>query len=314
MNKKDVFYKALEFLLVLWFISLVSFFLVQIAPGDVSLSLLKIDSVAVTTDDLLKVQQEFGLNDPIYIKYFKYMKSILQLDLGESLVTGRTVSYELWHAFSYTLALCIVTVFFTLMITCILSFVSAIYEGSLFDKLTKAFCLLGVSMPTFWLSLILMNIFSVQLQLLPATGFAGGFGLVLPAVCLTIALSPPFIQVFRDSIVECNKKEYIVAARSRGISEKVIYGKHILKGSLIPVITMLGVSIVSLLGGSMIVEVIYGLPGLGKLVVDSIMRRDYAMVQGLIFFIGVISFFINSLVDLSYRYFNPASFLKENKN
>ncbi|WP_378952701.1 nickel ABC transporter permease [Pelosinus sp. sgz500959] len=300
-----------EGMLLLWIVSLVSFGIVQVAPGDAALSLLRVDSVAVTIEQVEALRQEMGMNDPIYKKYFHYMGKLLQLDLGESIMTGRSVVTELSRSFPTTFLLAGSSLGLTVMIVAIFGSLSARYAGSGIDKFSTGFCLMGASIPTFWLGLLLIDLFAVRLHWLPAVGMANGKGLILPSFALAIAIAPPFIKIFRNSLLDCARQEFIRAARSRGISERVIFMRHILKGSLIPVVTILGVSLGSVLGGSVVIEVIFGLPGIGKLAIEAVTRRDYAIIQGFVLSIGILIFLINLAVDVSYRYLNPAISLKE---
>ncbi|GMA97506.1 glutathione ABC transporter permease GsiC [Pelosinus sp. IPA-1] len=274
------------------------------------MSLLRVDTVAVTTEQVEALRQEMGMNDPVYQKYFRYMGNLLKLDLGESIMTGRPVVAELSHAFPATFLLAGTSLLLTIVLVGIFGYLSSRFAGSWIDKFSTGFCLMGASIPTFWLGLLLIDLFSVRLHLLPAVGMANG-GLILPSLSLAIAIAPPFIKIFRNSLIDCAHQDFIRAARSRGISEKVIFMRHILKGSLIPVVTILGVSFGSLLGGSVVVEVIFGLPGVGKLAIEAVTRRDYAIVQGFVLSIGILIFLINLAVDLSYCYLNPAISLKE---
>ena len=309
-NKNWLLKRISEGILLLWIISLVSFAIVQVAPGDAALSLLRVDTVAVTTEQVEALRQEMGMNDPVYQKYFRYMGNLLKLDLGESVMTGRPVAAELSHAFPATFLLAGTSLLLTIVLVGIFGSLSSRFAGGWIDKFSTGFCLMGASIPTFWLGLLLIDLFSVRLHLLPAVGMANG-GLILPSLSLAIAIAPPFIKIFRNSLIDCARQDFIRAARSRGISEKVIFMRHVLKGSLIPVVTILGVSFGSLLGGSVVVEVIFGLPGVGKLAIEAVTRRDYAIVQGFVLSIGILIFLINLAVDLSYRYLNPAISLKE---
>lgn len=300
-----------EGIFFLWIISLVSFAIVEVAPGDAAMSLLRIDTVAVTVEQVEALRQEMGLNDPIYQKYGRYMGNLLRLDLGDSIMTGRPVIAELSRTFPSTFLLAGTSLSLMVIMVVILGSLAARYAGTWIDKLSTGFCLLGASIPTFWLGLLLIDLFAVRLHLLPAVGLDGGKGLILPSLSLAVAIAPPFVKIFRNSLIECSQQDYIRAARSRGLSETRIFCRHILKGSLIPVVTILGVSLGSLLGGSVVVEVIFGLPGVGKLAIEAVTRRDYAIIQGFVLSVGVLIFLINLTVDLSYRYLNPAISLKE---
>jgi peptide/nickel transport system permease protein len=303
--------RCAEGIIFLWLISLVSFLLMKMAPGDVTLSLLRVDDMVVTQEQIALAREELGLNAPWLMQYARYMAQLMGGDLGQSVMTGRPVLNEIMTAFPATLALAGYSLLIMLVFIGVLGSLSARYPRRMIDRLTASFCLLGASVPSFWLGLLLISLFSVQLKWLPTGGLVDWRGLILPSVTLAIAMCPPYIKLFKESLLETERQDYIRAARARGLSEKVIFIRHILQGSLIPVITVLGVSLSSLLGGTVIIEVIFGLPGLGKMAVEAVFRRDYVVMQGFIIFMGILTFAINLLVDISYRFLDPAIGLKE---
>ncbi len=300
-----------EGLVFLWILSVVSFGIVKLAPGDIVMSLLRIDTVAVTTDEIAALREELGFNKPLLVQYGTYMRGLLHLDLGESMMTGKSVVYELRKAFPATFLVAGVSLLWTVVVTLLLGALSARYAGTWIDRLCAAFCLMGASVPTFWLGLLLLNVFAVHLRLLPSMGLEDWRGLILPTISLAVAIAPPYVKIFRSSLLETERQEFVRAARARGIAEGAIFLRHVLRGSLIPLVTILGVSMGSLLGGTVIVEIIFGIPGVGKLAVEAVTRRDYAIIQGYVLFIGLFVFLINLAVDLSYRYLDPAIRLKE---
>jgi len=180
------------------------------------------------------------------------------------------------------------------------------------DHLAQGFTLISSSMPTFWLGLLLLNVFAIGLKLLPSQATRPG-GLVMPIVCMTIAIVPPYVKVFRNSLVEAQEADFVRASRSRGLPEATVFGKHVLRASLIPLVTIMGMSLGSLLGGTVVVEKIFAIPGIGMLVLDSLTKRDYPTIQAFILLIGIVVFLINGLVDLSYRWLDPAIALKGKK-
>lgn len=300
--------KGLAFL---WILSVVSFGVVKLAPGDVVISLLRIDTIAVTMDEIAALRGELGLDKGLLPQYANYMKGLLRLDLGESMMTGRLVAHELFKAFPPTLLLAGSSLALTALLTLLLGVLSARYADSWIDRFCSALCLAGASIPTFWLGLLLLNVFAARLRLLPSMGLEDPRGLILPAISLAAAIAPPYVKIFRGSLLETARQEFVRSARSRGLSERAVFLRHILRGSLIPLVTILGVSMGSLIGGTVIVEIIFGVPGVGKLAVEAVTRRDYAVIQGYILFIGVFVFLINLAVDLSYRYLDPAIARKE---
>lgn len=308
---KGVGKRLFEGLVFLWLISLASFLVVKIAPGDVTLSLLRVDDMVVSNEDLAKAREELGLNDSLAMQYGRYMKNLLKLNLGASAMTGKPVANEIMQAVPATLYLSMASLVIMLVLITLLGSLAALFQNSWMDKLSNGFCLFGASIPSFWLGLLLISLFSVKLRWFPSTGMSSWSGLILPSVTLAIAMCPPYIKLFRNSLLETMKQDFVRAARSRGLSEKIIFFRHILRGSLIPVVTVLGVSLGSLLGGTVIIEVIFGLPGLGKMAIEAVFRRDYIVIQGFIIFMGMITFSINLLVDISYRFLDPAIALKE---
>lgn len=298
--------KLVEGLVFLWLLTLVSFAVVKLAPGDASLSLLKIDTIAVTTSDIERVRDDLGLNAPIWQQYATYLGNVAHLDFGESMMTGKPVTQELAKAFPATLALAGWAMVVTVVFSGLLGMLGARFPGSWPDRLVQAFCLVGASIPTFWLSLLLLNVFAVRLQLLPSMGIKDGAGLILPTVALAVAIAPPYVKIFRSSLLESQDLDFVRAARSRGLREEAVYGRYVMRASLIPVVTIVGVSLGSLLGGTVVVEKIFGIPGVGKLALEALTRRDYAVIQAFILLIGAAVFLINALVDLSYRWLDPA--------
>ena len=291
-------------------LTIISFLIVQLAPGDAVLSMLRIDTVAVTQDEIEALRNELGLNDPAWQQYVRFLGGVLQGNFGASLMTGKPVMGELSKAFPYTLMLAGATMAVVIVITFVLGGLAARFRGSLVDKGVAAFCTAGAAVPTFWLGLLLIDLFAVRLHILPSSGMATAAGLVLPTVALAIAIAPPYIKILRNSLIEASGREFVRAARARGVTESVIFGKHTLRDSLIPLVTILGVSLGSLLGGTVIVEVTFGIPGVGKLAVEALARRDYGVIQAFIIVVGMAIFVINLLVDLSYRALDPSISLK----
>lgn len=294
----------------IWFLTVVSFLVVALAPGDAALSVLRVDTIALSQDEIAAYRAQLGLDDPLAIRYWRYLSGLLCGDLGMSAMTGQTVAHELAKALPATALLALTSIAMTLTTVLTLGTLAATHPGTWIDRLVAAGCYLGASMPTFWLGLLLIQWFAVDLRLLPASGWRDGAGLILPCVALTVAMAPPFIKLFRNSFQESQHRDFVRSARARGVPERALRRQHILRASLIPVITMMGVSLGSLLSGSVVVEAVFGLPGVGKLAVEAVTRRDYAVIQGFILVLGIAIIGINRLVDLSYRWISPEVRLK----
>jgi oligopeptide ABC transporter (permease) len=301
--------EAAVFLLLL---TLVSFMVVKLAPGDAARSLLRMDTIAVTGQDIEAQREQLGLNAPIWEQYLSYIANVARLNFGTSTMSSKPVVTELANAFPGTLLLAGWSLVVALVITAVLGIFAARNAGKWQDRLAQGFCLVASSLPAFWLGLLLLTVFAVGLGWLPSQGSRPG-GLILPVVCLAIVIAPPYVKVFRGSLVEAQEMDFVRASRSRGLHEATVFGKHVLRASLIPLVTIMGMSLGSLLGGTVIVEKIFAIPGIGKLALDALTKRDYAVIQAFILFIGIVVFLINALVDLSYRWLDPAIALKERK-
>lgn len=301
-------FKVLLFFLLL---TLLSFYLLKLAPGDPVKNMLGTDQLTATQEQIDTLREELGLNDPIIIQYGKWLWRVVHLDLGYSYLTHMSVVDSIAATFPATLKLTACSLLAVLLISLPLGILSAVYRDSWIDKAANAFTLIGTSIPLFWSGLLLISLFSVKLKLLPSMGSGSIKNLILPSLALAISISPQYIKLLRASIIESKDKEFVRAARARGVGEGRIFVFHIFRDCLLPVITVFGLSMGNLLGGTVVVEVIFGYPGLGKLVIDAILRSDYAVVQGFLLFLGIIVFVINLVLDNLYRVINPAIAIKE---
>lgn len=299
-----------EVLLMLWTITVASFLVVALAPGDSALSALRVDTVALSQAEIDAYRAQLGLDDPIVVRYAKYLVGLAHGDLGTSVMTGRPVAAEVAGALPATLNLALAAVAVTIVLVLALGTAAALHRGTWIDSAVSLFCYVAASMPTFWLGLLLIQVFSVNMRVLPASGWHQGLGLILPTVSLAAAIAPPFIKIYRERYTETRQRDFVRSARARGIPDSLIRTRHVLRGSLIPVVTVMGVSLGSLLSGSVVVEAVFGLPGMGQLAVEAVTRRDYGVLQGFILVIGVAVLIINQLVDLSYRLISPEVRLK----
>ena len=305
--RKKIFETVLFFLIL----TFVSFIVVKSAPGDPVRNILGVDDLTATKAQIEELREELGLNKPILVQYLNWLGRLVRLDLGQSVMTHKSVVSEIFGAFPATLVLALSSLFMMALISFPLGILAAVFKGSWIDRFANGFSLLGTAIPGFWLGLIIINIFAVKLHLFPAMGIGSFKHLVLPSLTLGISMAPPYIRLLRSSLIESRSREFVRAVRARGVDEKHIFFFHVLRDSLLPVVTVFGVSLGSLLGGTVITEVIFGYPGLGKLAIDAIIKRDYAVIQGFILFLGVLVFIINNLLDRIYRIINPAIAIKE---
>ncbi|HWR39976.1 MAG TPA: nickel ABC transporter permease [Patescibacteria group bacterium] len=303
--------KLLETVAFLFLLTVISFFLIKLAPGDPVRNILGAEDLVVTQAQIDELRKEMGLDQPLYLQYAHWFGKLTQLDLGKSITTHRDVVTEIVRVVPATLTLALSSLLVMSVIAFPLGILSALYRGSLVDKFANVFSLFGTSIPGFWLGLILIDLFAVRLGWLPTMGIGKISHLVLPSLTLGISMAPPYIRLLRASLIESMQKDYIRAARARGIGPVHIFFFHILRDSLLPVLTLFGVSLGSLLGGTVITEVLFGYPGLGSLAVTALLKKDYAVVQGFLLFMGIIAFAVNSLMDQFYRLANPAISIKE---
>ncbi|KQC15382.1 MAG: glutathione ABC transporter permease, partial [Methanosaeta sp. SDB] len=248
-----------------------------------------------------------GLDQPIYVQYLRWLEKVLHGDFGYSYMSERPVADAIMTSFRATLKLSVVSMIVSIVVSIPLGILAAMKPNTIIDDLCRFGALIGVSIPNFWQAFLLILLFSVYLDWLPVAGYGGG-GLdhmILPAITLGTSSAAVTTRLMRSSLLEALSQDYIITARAKGLSERVVIGKHALKNALIPVVTMLGLNLGFLLNGAVVTEWIFGWPGIGDLVVDSIYQRDYTVIQGSILFIAVIFVALNLIVDISYTYLNP---------
>ncbi|MDA7027069.1 ABC transporter permease [Bacillus sp. CLL-7-23] len=303
--------RLFELVLFLFLLSFISFIFMKAAPGDPVKQMLRVDDIAVTNDEIERFKEEIGFNKPVHLQYLDWLKQFFQFDFGHSYTTHKPVIDELSRTFPETLLLSMTSLIVMLLISVPIGTLSALYQDRWIDHIGRIFALIGASIPSFWLGLIFIDLFSVRLNWLPSMGSGTVWHLILPSLTLGIAMSGVYVRFVRSSLIESLGQDFIRSARARGISEFKIFWFHAFRHSLIPVITIFGVSLGSLLGGTVIIEVLFAYPGIGKLVVDAIIQRDYPIIQGYILLMGVTVVIINLLIDLSYQFLNPEIRLKE---
>ena len=299
-----------EVAVFLLLITFVSFLFARMAPGDPVLSILRVDDLSVSAEQVEQLREDMGFNEPLLVQYGEWLVDFARLDFGNSYISNQPVMDMLWSGVPATLELTLGGLFVMVLVALPLGSLAALYRGSWIDQVSRGLSLLGAAVPSFWLGLILIDLLGVRLGWLPTMGRDGLHSAVLPSITLGLAISSVYVRLLRSSLIDSLNQENIRAARARGISEPRIFFSHVLRASLPPVITVFGVSLGSLIGGVVVIEVIFAYPGIGKMVVDAIRSRDYPMIQGYIFVMAILVFMINSMVDLSYRYLNPELRLK----
>ncbi|MBV6713337.1 nickel ABC transporter permease [Paenibacillus chitinolyticus] len=290
---------------VLFFLSIVTFVLMKLAPGDPVRAVLKADEGAVSAVDAAAVKEKLGLNMPIHEQYVRWFAGVLRLDLGQSYTTGRDVFDILIERMPATFFLMAGAMLVVLLTAVPLGILGAKYQGRWPDHISRLIALLGISMPTFWLGLLLIYLFSYQLNWLPVMGGGDLRHLVLPSLTLGFVMAPEYIRLLRSGLLDTLSQPYIRAARGRGIPEWRITVNHALRAALLPVISLFGLSIGSLLAGSVVTESLFGWPGLGSLAMEAFTQRNYPIIQGYVLFSGLCIGLANLLSDISLGYMDP---------
>ncbi|WP_066497376.1 ABC transporter permease [Abyssisolibacter fermentans] len=307
---KTILKRFLQIIPILFIVVTIIFVITRMIPGDPAAVMLGPQAPVEAVNDL---REELGLNKSISQQYFMYLKDILKGDLGKSYYYNESVVKLITEKFPNTLSLSLVAIIIALIIGVPVGIISATKQYSFFDYISMIAALVGVSMPIFWLGLMMVLVFSVKLAWLPSIGMGsidnGLWDLVshyiLPSICLATIPAATFARITRSSMLEIIKQDYIKALRSKGLKEKIVVWKHALKNALPPIITVIGLQMSSLLAGAILTETIFSWPGMGKLIVDAISNRDYALIQSTVLFVALIYVVINLIVDIAYLYLNP---------
>jgi len=278
------------------------FILIRLIPGDPARVLA---GLMASEEDVELIREQLGLNKPLYVQYFTYMANLFTFNLGVSARTDSPVLYEVMARLPNTLALALSSTALAVALGVPLGVFAASRKSSRLDTLVSTFSIVGISLPTYWLGLIMITIFAVELHLLPAGGYGTPAHFILPTVTIALFLMAFIVKITKASVIDSMEKEYVVTARSKGLTERVILYKHVLRNALIPVITIIGLQFGSLLGGAVITETIYAWPGLGRLIIDAINNRDYPMVQESIFIFALLYALVNLITDLIYTIVDP---------
>lgn len=278
-------------------ISLISFFVMHLAPGDPT-SLFADPNI--NPQELARVRANWGLDQPIYIQYFKWLWNAVKLDFGTSYLTGQPVVLEILERLPNTLILMISSFVITLLITIPLGAYSAVKKNTWFDNFVTIFSFAGMAIPSFWLGLMLMLLFAVKLHMLPATG-----NIILPLITMVIGSLAGLTRFARASMLEVLNQDFIRVARAKGLPERVVIFKHALRNALIPIVTILGMSLPDLFSGAFIIETIFAWPGMGRLGVSAIFSRNYPLIMGIVMFSSVLIILGNLLADIGYAIVDP---------
>ena len=294
--------RLLSIIPVLFGVSVSVFLVLHLAPGDPARLIVGDEADAEVIE---RVREQMGLNDPLHVQYGRFASGILSGDLGTSFRTNQPVTQEIVQRIAPTLRLAAVGMVVAVLIGLLAGTVAAVFRGTLVDNSVMVAAMIGVSTPGFWFGIMLIFLFAVTLGWFPSSGASTPKHLVLPAVALGVRAAAILARMTRSSMLEVIRRDFVRTARAKGLNERVVIYRHVLRNSLIPVVTIIGLQFGDLLAGTIIIEQVFAWPGLGTLLVSSLFSRDYPLVQGIVLYIAVGYLVINLLVDLIYGYLDP---------
>ena len=297
-------------LVVMAIVAVLVFILTRAAPGDPIAVLL---GDQATAEDIARVQKVYGLDKPLPVQFGLWIRELAHGNLGESIFLQRPVTQALWERAEPTALLSLMAIAIAALIGLPCGIVSAVYRGKTIDQAFTGFAMLGASVPSFWFGLVLMQIFAVGLGWFPVSGYgepgaslaARLHTLVLPATVLGVLNSALIIRFTRASMLDVLGEDYVRTARAKGVPESGVVLKHALRNALVPIVTVLGLTVALMIGGAVVTETVFGLPGVGNLVVSAVIRRDYPVIQGALLVVAVIYVVINFAIDLLYTVVDP---------
>ena len=305
---KFVLKRLLQLIPVIIGVTFIVFFIMNLAPGDPAAIIL---GDQATAEALAMKREELGLNDPLLVRYFNYMKNLLRGDMGTSYKNNIPVWNQVIDRLPNTAILVVAGIFIALLFGIPIGILSAKKQYSLLDNISMVAALIGVSMPNFWSGLLLVMLFSLTLGWLPSQGMGSGGvipvlrSIILPSLTLGINSMAMVARMTRSSMLEVIRQDYISTAQAKGLNDHVITTQHMLRNALIPIITAVGLQFGHLLGGAMLAETVFSWPGLGRLMVDSIKSRDIPMVLGCVVFMATMFSIVNLIVDIVYAFVDP---------
>jgi peptide/nickel transport system permease protein len=288
-------------------VTIVAFFMIHLIPGDPAQTILGIHA---TPQKIALLNKQFGLDKPLITQYWLFLGRLLRGNLGQSLIVGGPVSSLIWQKISPTLWLIVYAAVIAVIISVPLAMIAATRKDAVRDQFVRAVPLLGLGMPPFWVGFLLIYGFGIKLRWFPVSGYGAGFSghvrsMFLPSLTVAIALSPVVIRSLRASMLNVLGAEFITTARSKGVPPRRLFLRHVLRNAVIPAITVLGINIGFLIGGTVVVETVFAVPGIGQLMINSIFQRDFPVVQGVTLVFAVLVVLVNLLADMAYAALDP---------
>ncbi len=282
-------------------VSIIAFLILHLAPGDPAELLAGEEA---TQEDIMRIRQQFGLDKPLYVQYFRFIKGIFTGELI-SLKFEMPVMQVMWPRIINTIKLSVASILIAVLIGIPAGVLSATHRHSWIDYISMLAALMGVSMPVFWWGLILILLFAVTLGILPSGGIGGIRHIILPAIVLGTASTAIIARMTRSSMLDVLRQDYITTARAKGLPERIVIYRHALRNALIPTVTVVGLQFGYMLAGAVLTETVFSWPGVGRLLVDSILARDFPVVQASLLIIAMIFVLVNLAVDILYAFLDP---------
>lgn len=299
--------RILQMIPVFIIVTIVIFFMIRMIPGDPAAVML---GSKASPEAIANMREKMGLNQPMWTQFLIFLKDLFHFDLGTSVKYNQSVSSLVASRFLVTAALTVVSTIFSVIISFVLGYIGGMKKDKWQDQIIRFASLFGLSAPTFWIGLLLLTVFAVNLHLFPVSGWGDTLidhirGLILPGITQALGVSAVMIRNLRNNVIEIKGSDYVEFAKSKGLTNRVISRRHILRNALIPTTTLLALKIAYMLGGSVVIESVFSLPGLGALLVNSINARDYAVVQGVVLTFVIMVMVINLLTDIIYSILDP---------
>ncbi len=294
--------RLLQTVVVLIGVTLLTFIMVNVAPGDPVAVMMEKKADAATIE---RIREQMGLNDSYVEQYVRFVKGAAVGDFGDSYFQKLPVSTLLARGFKVTGTLSLFVLIFSIVFGLVMGLLAAVFRGKILDKIIMFISTLGMAMPSFFLAMVLQLIFGLKLKILPISGLKSGLHYILPTVSLGMIYGASLARLTRTNMLDALNKDYIRTARAKGVKERKIVLVHGLKNAAIPILTYLGTLIKNILGGSVLVETVFAINGIGKLLVEGIMKRDIPVIQGCTVYIAVIFVIANLLIDLAYSFIDP---------
>ena len=302
--------KVLSIIPLLLLVSVILFVLINLLPGDAAMGMV---TEGASEDYVNRVRAEMGLDKPPVTRYFDWLIGIFRGDLGKSLISNQLVSVKIAQRLPVTLEITFVAMVISILIAVPLGILSAVRRGSIFDTIGSFVSMLGIAMPPFWLGMLLVLLFSVTLNALPASGFVSFAQdplqnlrcVIMPAASIGVAFAATVMRQTRSALLEVMQQDYVTTAYAKGLKGRVVIWKHALRNALIPVVTVITMQIGRLIGGAVVTETVFALPGIGREIVAAILSRDYPVVMGMILVVAALVVVTNTLVDVLYILIDP---------